>query len=164
MRWGENARKSRCLYTLLGCAWTMSHDISTHKQLSNTQHHITTVSASFHHHTTTRGDNDDGPDDAFALSGPLGKFFIYFFIKLILNLYYRLLQVLPTMHNDDVPCQGRHTTTTTSYIKEDIQQQQQQQQRATSRTTHNICVPCQWGTQRWRQWPRRCKCIVWAFR
>ena len=23
-------------------------------------------------------------------------------------------------------------------------------------------VPCQWGTQRWWQWPRRCKCIVWA--
>ena len=70
MRWGENARKSRCLYTLLGCARTMSHDISTHKQLSNAQHHITTISASSRHHTTTRGDNDDGPDDANASSGP----------------------------------------------------------------------------------------------
>ena len=133
MRWGENTRKSRCLYTLLGCARTMSHDISTHKQLSNAQHHITTVSASFHHHTTTRGDNDDGPDDAFALSGPLGKFFIYFFINLILNLYYRLLQILPMMHNDDVPCQGQHTRTTTCYVKDNIQERR----RATSRTTYN---------------------------
>ena len=64
--------------------------------------------------------DDEGPDDAFALSGPLGKFFIYFFFQLILNLYYRLLQVLPMMHDDDVPCQGRHTMTMTSYIKEDI--------------------------------------------
>ena len=96
----ENARKSRCLYTLLGCARTMSHDISTHKQLSIAQRHITTVSASFHHHTTTPGDNNNGPDNAFASSGPLGKFFIYFFFKLILNLYYRLLQVLPTMHDN----------------------------------------------------------------
>ena len=129
MRWGENARKSRCLYTLLGCAWTMSHDISTHKQLSIAQCHITTMSASFHHHTTTPGDNNnnnDGLDDAFALSGPLGKFFIYFFFELILNLYYRLLQVLPTMHDnarqwcamsrttykdddDNVLCQQWHT-------------------------------------------------------
>ena len=70
--WGENARKSRCLYTLLGCAQTMSHDISTHKQLSIAQPHVTTISAPFHHYTTTMGDNDNdnvGPDDANALSG-----------------------------------------------------------------------------------------------
>ena len=73
------------------------------------------------HVNEAHNDDDDGPDDAFASSGPLGKLFIYLFINLILNLYYRLLQVLPTMHDDDVPCQGRHTTTTTSYIKEDIQ-------------------------------------------
>ena len=144
MRWGENARKSRCLYTLLGCARTMSHDISTHKQLSNAQRHITTVSASFHHHTTTQGDNDDGPDDAFASSGPLGKFFIYFFIKLILNLYYRLLQVLPTMHDDDVPCQGRHTMTTTCYVNGDIQWRRRR--RATSTTTHNGAMSMRYTT------------------
>ena len=154
--------KEKQVFIYLGCTRTMSHDISTHKQLSNAQRHITTVSASFHHHTTTQGDNDDGPDDAFASSGPLGKFFIYFFIKLILNLYYRLLQVLPTMHDDDVPCQGWHTMRTTCYIKDDIQRQRQRH--ATTTTTHNGSVPCQWGTQRWRRWPRRCICIVWAFR
>ena len=158
----ENARKSRCLYTLLGCARTMSHEISTHKQLSIAQCHITTVSASSHYHTTTLGDNDDSPDNAFASSGPLGKFFIYFFFKLILNLYYRLLQVLPMMHDDNVPCQGRLTTTMMCYIKDDIQQRQQWQQCATSTTTHNSGLPCQWGTRQWRRWPRQCKCIVWA--
>ena len=82
--------------TLLGCTWTMSHDISTHKQLSIAQHHIMTVSASFHHHTTTTGDNnnnDEGLDNAFASSGPLGKFFFLFLtIQLILSIYYRSYQ------------------------------------------------------------------------
>ena len=131
----ENARKSRCLYTLLGCARTMSHEISTHKQLSIAQCHITTVSASSHYHTTTLGDNDDSPDNAFALSGPLGKFLIYFFIKLILNIYYRLLQVLPMMHDNDVPCQGWHTTMMTCYIKDDTQWRCAMSMRHTTMTT-----------------------------
>ena len=108
------------------------------------------------HVNEAHNDDNDGPDDANASSGSLGKFFIYLFINLILNLYYRLLQVLPTMHDDDVPCQGQHTRMTTCYVKDNIQW------RATSRTTHNGGVPCQWGTQWWRRWPRRCKCIVWA--
>ena len=111
-----------------------------------------------HASSTTTHDNDDvlcqwrgmtttgqereakwGFETQHDASRASGKLFIYFFINLILNLYYRLLQVLLTMHDDNVPCQGRHTTTTTSYIKEDIQRQR----RATSRTTHNSGVPCQ---------------------
>ena len=73
------------------------------------------------HVNEAHNDDDNGPDDAFASSGPLGKLFIYFFINLILNLYYRLLQVLLTMHDDDLPCQGRrHAMSRTTYKDDDV--------------------------------------------
>ena len=169
MGWGENARKSRCLYTLLGCARTMSHDISTHKQLSIAQRHITTISASFYHHTTTMGDNDndnEGPDNAFASSGPLGKFFFCFsFLILTILSSYRSHQrrttttchVTPdndtqrqcrtprrratsrtTTHNDnDVPRQGRQHITTTH--NDDAQRWRAKSMRHTTTTTTTIC-------------------------
>ena len=83
-------------------------------------------------HVNEAHNNDD---DANASSGPLGKFFIYFFINLILNLYYRLLQVLSMMHDNNVPCQGRHTTTTTCYVNNDTQRRRAMSMRHTTMTT-----------------------------
>ena len=66
--------------------------------------------------------NDDGPDDANASSGPLGKFFykILLKIQLILSFYYRSYQqcITTTCHVKD-DTQRRRMMTTTCHVKND---------------------------------------------
>ena len=100
------------------------------------------------HVNEAHNDDDDGPDDAFASSGPLGKFIYLFIYKTNSK---SLLQVTTGLTNDarrrramsrttykdnDMLCQGRHatTTTTTCYINDDTQRWHAMSMRHTTMT------------------------------